>query len=189
MAVHRGNNIMFCKICGAGFNHKQTMTKHVCKGHPKSCDLCRKQFRSNEEIRQHMAEHNGESMQQTPSDSPDQEDRLNLSDRQWSREEKWILIWAVELSKLRMDLKRKGKTQLWSSIFYTHCIEKKDIPRTILRTRKFTFLKQNTFTQQELLYMRTQIKQYIDNKVCPMEQPIPLPEFSPPSPHSPDAAL
>ena len=78
--------------------------------------------------------------------------------------------------------------QLWTSIFPTLCKEKKDIPNTKLTTQKFNFLKQETFSPNELQYMRKQIQRYIDNKVNPLEHPIPLPEFAPPSPCPPDGA-
>ena len=73
--------------------------------------------------------------------------------------------------------------------FSPPCVKrKKTFPILNRQLKNSIFLKQETFPPNELQYMRKQIQRYIDNKVNPLEHPIPLPEFAPPSPRPPDGA-
>ena len=74
-------------------------------------------------------------------------------------------------------MKLAEKSKEWLRIFQHHCPDKNDIPKTRLTTQKANILKTKSFSEEELKYMNNEIKNMNDNRVCPIENPIPTPNL------------
>ena len=112
-------------------------------------------------------------------DNMDEVEKTQISQTQWDRSEKWVLIWATEYAKARSDLKLHEKSKLWPSILFHHCKSK-----TGLSNQKLNHYKSNSckkvFSEEEIDYMNREIQVRIRKKLCPFENPIPLIENAPP---------
>ena len=76
--------------------------------------------------------------------------RQGLDKVNWSRKEKWVLLWATEYSKLKVAMNQREKCAEWQSIFYHHCPDKIDIPKSRLPTQKLNIIRQKFFSPEAL---------------------------------------
>ena len=132
---------------------------------------------------------NGSEKAEQDFQSLDLDKKQDIDKVNWSRTERWTLVWAMEYSKCRVDMKQRGKngkSAEWQRIFFHHCPNKKDFPKSRLTTQKANFVKQ-VFTAEELQFMHTEIRGMIENNTCPLTHPIPTPDLLPPPPRSPEA--
>ena len=87
---------------------------------------------------------------------------------QWSRREKWIMLWATSYSTKKIKKVNKERTKVWSDIFYPRCPYKQEFNPKQRSTVKSNVLKENTFSDMELKKMEEEIDHNITSNT-PLE--------------------
>ena len=102
------------------------------------------------------------------------EDRQTYDKSLWTRTEKWILVLTTCYAKTKHK-KLKDSSKEWFSLFQHHCPMKNGIPRAKLTTQKGNILCSNEFTKEQLESMERTAANMIENTICPIQNPIPVP--------------
>ena len=87
---------------------------------------------------------------------------------QWSRREKWIMLWAILYSTKKIKKINKERTEVWSEIFYLRCPCKQEFNPKERSTVKSNVLKENTFCDMELQKIEGELEYYITSNT-PLE--------------------
>ena len=103
----------------------------------------------------------------------------DLTQRQWTLEEKWTLLWATEYAKSKFK-KATERCAEWQRIVRHHCPNKRDSPKSRLNTQKHNVTKAKLFSEEAVANMKEAIQTMIRNDMCPLENPI-YPPNAPPS--------
>ena len=94
--------------------------------------------------------------------------------RRWTRVEKWVVLWAKKYATAKAGTSRtKVYTEAWRGILRKHCPNKPNMK--INSTQAANIQLTGTFQQFEQ-YLDNRIQAMINNNICPLENPIPLPE-------------
>ena len=139
-------------------------------------------YLSVDEIKQIKAE--GKRMADIDIAELDDANEINdLSQRQWSLEEKWTLLWATEYAKCKFK-KAPDRCAEWQRIVRHHCPNKRHSPKNRLTTQKNNVQKAKLFSDEDVQDMMAAIQTLILNDLCPLQNPIHLPNAHPPE-HNP----
>ena len=101
--------------------------------------------------------------------------QLEYGRSQWKREEKWILLWAIEFAREKYSNQRVQSKE-WQRIFHHHCPNKKGVPRSKLTSQKYNIIEQKLFTEEQIADMKNKVKVMVEKQKCPIEEPIEVPE-------------
>ena len=102
------------------------------------------------------------------------ERQLQYGKSQWKREEKWILLWAIEYARVKYS-KQREQSKEYQRILHHHCPDKIGISREHLNKQKYNFTVQKIFTEEEIKDMKTQVKAMVENQICPIAEPLGVP--------------
>ena len=117
-----------------------------------------------------------ESLSQAKRDfeNMQEEKKEEYSKSKWTREENWVVLWATEYAKTKLDHQFERKKE-WQRIFNHHCPQKRNIPPSRINTQKFNIKDRKIFTDDEISTMHEKINYMIRNNICPLERPIQMP--------------
>ena len=105
-------------------------------------------YLSVDEIKQIKAE--GKRMADIDIAELDDANEINdLSQRQWSLEEKWTLLWATEYAKCKFK-KAPDRCAEWQRIVRHHCPNKRHSPKNRLTTQKNNVQKVKLFSDEDI---------------------------------------
>ena len=93
----------------------------------------------------------------------------------WTKEEKWVLLWAKEYAKVKHKSLTEGSKE-WKRIFFHHCPSKSNLAANRYNSQKHNTLSSNIFSPGMLQQMRTEIDQLIKDEGCPLNKKILPPE-------------
>jgi hypothetical protein len=94
--------------------------------------------------------------------------------KNWTTEEKWNIYWITEYTK-RKCRSNKGKAYIETrkNNFEKHCPYKTDISRN---NSQYSYLKKTGIFNQYKEVIDKEIEYMIANDICPLENPIPMPQ-------------
>ena len=90
-----------------------------------------------------------------------EEEKIGIYKNQWSRSEKYILLWALEYSQQKIPKANKERTRTFSEIFFPRCQYKQEFDPKKRSTVKNNILKCNIFTTLELDNMKIDVAREI----------------------------
>ena len=102
------------------------------------------------------------------------EKQLEYGKSHWKREEKWVLLWAIEYARAKYT-NQQQQCKEWQKIFKHHCPQKKEIPRDRLTSQKYNFIVQKVFTEEEMNDMKDRVKEMVESQKCPLSEPLEVP--------------
>ena len=85
-------------------------------------------------------------------------------ENQWSKEEKWVMTWAMKYASKRLKIRLKKIGYIWEEIFKPRCPYKENNIKSIKRNRYITkayIVREEAFTKQEYDIMDKEIDQAI----------------------------
>ena len=152
MSTHIGQRPYKCDLCNSSFVLKNTFQIHI-RTHTKErtykCEVCNSSFTHKSHIKTHMRIHNEDRI------------RIGIYKHQWSRIEKYILLWAMQYSQQKNPKANEERTRTFSEIFYTRCQYKHEFDPRKRSTVKKNILKSNIFTTLELENMKVDVAREI----------------------------
>ena len=92
----------------------------------------------------------------------------------WTQYEKWTILWATQYATLKFKTQRQSSKE-WLRIFSHHCPNKSTHTRAKLTTQKHNILSSNVFSGEQINEMHTNVENMIQNNVCPIQNPVPIP--------------
>ena len=101
-----------------------------------------------------------------------EEENRRRQENKWEREERWVLIWAMEYAKQKYT-RQKQITESWRKIFFHFCPTKSNIPPRRLTTQRHNFLRKSSAA--ELDYMRSQVAALVASENSPLDNPVIVP--------------
>lgn len=104
----------------------------------------------------------------------EEKDQHAFGKSSWNREERWVLLWAIEYAKEK-EVNQFARAKEWQRIFHHHCPSKKDIKRGQLTSQKHNTIRFNHFNEEQMANMQSQVKLMVKNGVCPISQPLEVP--------------
>ena len=105
------------------------------------------------------------TMAQEMNDNITQEERIEMYQDQWSRSEKYILMWAIEYSQKKVQKATKERTKAFSDIFFPRCQYKQKFEPKKRSTVKSNILKNNVFTSLEIERMKEDVMNVIQENI------------------------
>ena len=105
-----------------------------------------------------------------------EEDRFEIYKDQWSRNEKYILMWAIEYSQKKVTKVNKERTRIFSEIFFPRCQYKQEFDPKNRSKVKSNILKSKVFTPMEVEQMKASVEDVIreNTPICSIDIVIPL---------------
>lgn len=114
----------------------------------------------------------------------------------WSLQERWTLVWAKEYAKTKTFKNASQRAAEWRRIFFHFCPDKEHIPPNTLNTQNSNILRKKYFSDEQIAYMKDEIKIMLENATSPLESPIKIENVQyenqeveiPPEPTPPDTS-
>ena len=94
----------------------------------------------------------------------------------WKIEEKWCLIWSMRYATRRHQT-QKNISQEWKTIFKHFFPGKAALPPNVLTSQRYNFIKSNVFSQEQIESMESSIEKLVEERLCPVSNPIPVPDI------------